>query len=360
MSEQSSTTGHTHFYEIDLFRFLGAFMVMFAHYTARGAETYYSDVAFPEIAWITKYGIIALDLFFMISGFVILITVHKRSAFDYMVSRFSRIYPLYWFCLTFTVLAILLLSDGRFDFTWEQVALNYTLFQTYLGSSHLDGVYWTLLVELKFYFWIWMLMLTNQIHHVQRFMYFWGAISLVYLWVYPSGVLYELFVPEWSGHFLTGAAFFLAFTRGWRPSTLGLLALAFTVVMSNVYQRSNHDTELIVSVCAMLLYYGFFVGAITGYWDRFVGTWKWTAALGGVTFPLYLTHQYLGYMLFNLTQDVLNRWVALLVIMIIASAIATLIHFYYEVPSLNWTRKVMRSFKPYMPARLLKPSKEVV
>ena len=63
------------FYEIDLLRFVAAFAVVLFHYTFRGAAgEAFTSVAYPELAGITKYGCLGVDLFFIISGFVILMT----------------------------------------------------------------------------------------------------------------------------------------------------------------------------------------------------------------------------------------------------------------------------------------------
>ena len=66
--------------ELDLLRFFAAFSVVLYHYTFRGyAADDMSIVPYPLFAPISKYGYLGVDLFFMISGFVILMTASSGS-----------------------------------------------------------------------------------------------------------------------------------------------------------------------------------------------------------------------------------------------------------------------------------------
>ena len=58
-------------YQIDLFRFIAALMVVLFHYTFRGFIANSSILEFPVLGSLFKYGYLGVDLFFMISGFVI-------------------------------------------------------------------------------------------------------------------------------------------------------------------------------------------------------------------------------------------------------------------------------------------------
>ena len=65
-------------YEIDLFRFFAAIAVVFYHYGFRGwMADDLSRVAAPGLAPLVQYGYLGVDLFFIISGFVILLTAGR-------------------------------------------------------------------------------------------------------------------------------------------------------------------------------------------------------------------------------------------------------------------------------------------
>ena len=99
---QKANTSH-HFYELDVLRFLAAFSVLLFHLAFRRWNL--DKVGFtpyPEISHITKYGYLGVDMFFLISGFVILLSASKRDATSFLISRASRLYPAYWICATLT------------------------------------------------------------------------------------------------------------------------------------------------------------------------------------------------------------------------------------------------------------------
>src|SRR5881394_93905 len=94
-------------YEVDLLRFFAAMSVLLFHYCFRGyAADGMSVMPYPTLAPVAKYGYLGVDLFFMISGFVILMSVSSGSLRDFFVSRVVRLYPAFWVCCTITFLTI--------------------------------------------------------------------------------------------------------------------------------------------------------------------------------------------------------------------------------------------------------------
>ena len=78
--------------EIDLLRFIAALAVVFFHYTFRGyAADAMTIMPYPLLAPFSKYGYLGVELFFMISGFVILMTAANGSLRKFVVSRFVRL-----------------------------------------------------------------------------------------------------------------------------------------------------------------------------------------------------------------------------------------------------------------------------
>lgn len=129
--------------ELDALRGIAAILVVLFHFTMHRAE---AKIGF-------KLGITGVDLFFIISGFVIFMSLTKvKNSTQFIINRVSRLYPTYWACVTFTFVLTLALSS--FDFN-KQVFIQYlgnlTMFQLYLKIPDIDGPYWTMIVEMLFY-----------------------------------------------------------------------------------------------------------------------------------------------------------------------------------------------------------------
>src|SRR5438445_3272534 len=92
--------------ELDLLRFLAAFWVMLFHYTFRGPRDAGLPASFPFLDHFTRYGYLGVHVFFILSGFVILLTAYEKNALGFALARFIRLYPAYWICVTLTAFAL--------------------------------------------------------------------------------------------------------------------------------------------------------------------------------------------------------------------------------------------------------------
>ncbi|WP_067584001.1 acyltransferase family protein [Endozoicomonas ascidiicola] len=135
---------------LDIVRFFAALSVVLYHLVSRPE----SD-AFPLLSEVTQYGYLGVSLFFMISGFVIVFSAMNRSAMAFALSRLMRLYPTLWVGVAFTVFVTWMFADSSYSFS--HVMSNLTLLQNTLGFDDIDGIYWTLKAELKFYLCIFLL-----------------------------------------------------------------------------------------------------------------------------------------------------------------------------------------------------------
>lgn len=90
-------------------------------------------------------------LFFIISGFIIPFSFRRENGGvkAFFISRFFRLYPGYWFSLL--LFLVVSFSFGK-EFPAHQILANMTMIQTAFGVRDIVGVYWTLFIELVFYF----------------------------------------------------------------------------------------------------------------------------------------------------------------------------------------------------------------
>src|ERR1700738_3983155 len=97
-----SPRGHR-LYELDLLRLLAAGSVVAFHFTYGNHSLGFNPVAYPAaVTAVTKYGFLGVQVFFFISGIVILNSASSGSARRFAISRMVRLYPAYWACVTVT------------------------------------------------------------------------------------------------------------------------------------------------------------------------------------------------------------------------------------------------------------------
>ena len=100
-------------------------------------------------------GPFGVSVFFLISGFVIPFSLQKYSRLQFMLARLMRIVPTYAVGCFISCLAIyyaVIHYGTQFPYTIKQVLVNMFLIRDLFGGPSLDGVIWTLEVELKYYF----------------------------------------------------------------------------------------------------------------------------------------------------------------------------------------------------------------
>ena len=89
--------------ELDLLRFIAAVGVVLFHATNWPEH--------PNLLTRSRtYGSFGVPLFFMISGFVILMTAQNRSGIEFVNSRIARLYPSFWIAVLLSALALTLLA----------------------------------------------------------------------------------------------------------------------------------------------------------------------------------------------------------------------------------------------------------
>lgn len=111
-----------------------------------------------------NFGRYGVAVFFLISGFLIPSSIVERpnSLREFAISRFFRLYPLYWVSLAAAVLLLPVIRDQYFPAT--TVLANITMVQTAFGVPNVIELYWTLFVEMMFYVACAILFATGWLH----------------------------------------------------------------------------------------------------------------------------------------------------------------------------------------------------
>ncbi|GGK61677.1 acyltransferase family protein [Rufibacter glacialis] len=325
--------------ELDALRGIAALVVVLFHFTLNRPE---AEIGF-------KLGVTGVDLFFIISGFVIFMSVNKLSrSSDFVINRVSRLYPTYWAAVTFTFLLISFYSIQKNkslgQVPWVDYLGNMTMFQHYLKIPNLDGPYWTMILEMIFYLGILFLFHFKWLKYINLI-----AIGLSLASVVAVTFLYENGVVTFLMNAVPLLKFLPLFYAG---------ILFYKVYTSKVKRKRNYLLLVFCFMCQLLLFklstsskfinqveYGVMLTVYFGVFALFVNhrlkflVNRVTLFLGKISFALYLTHQY---MTVEETNGIIPRvmegfglsfWVAALGIALpVALVVATLITFYIEEP----------------------------
>lgn len=153
MNESSLGRSQHRIEQADGLRALACMLVIWQHV----AEVYRSissgGVALAVIADTVDFGRIGVCAFFGISGFVVphsLRGPRLRGVLDFVERRCWRLFPPYWFSIPIGILAVWVLW-GRTP-TLAMGLANSTMLPSLWGQPFAMGHYWTLEVELVFYF----------------------------------------------------------------------------------------------------------------------------------------------------------------------------------------------------------------
>jgi peptidoglycan/LPS O-acetylase OafA/YrhL len=137
---------------LDGLRLTAALLVVSWHYVAFGhgaSLTPYAQV--PTLYPVAAYGWLGVELFFLISGFVISMSSVGHTLGEFVTSRITRLYPAYWFAIALTTTVLLLWPVADHALPLRDVLVNTTMMQSGVGVTSVDAVYWTLWVEMHFY-----------------------------------------------------------------------------------------------------------------------------------------------------------------------------------------------------------------
>lgn len=349
-------TNRERLYHLDLIRFIAALYVVFYHYGFRGFnKDNMSLLQFEGIEFFSKYGYLGVDLFFIISGFVILMSAMNSNIVSFVISRVSRLYPAYWVCIVLTSIVIVIWGANRYSVTPYVFLTNLTMFNGFFNIEYVDGVYWSLLVELKFYIIIGIILLTQKMKYLTLLIYGWLAVSLYFLlasqfeWNLVLSVINYFLIPKWCSYFIAGMLFFLIKKDGNLIGRiipllfcLGLSLGYATVKLDILNDHFNNVFSFSVVFLFIILFYFIFLMIST---NRLTFLNKpMFLKLGMLTYPLYLLHQNIGYIIFNNVKSYINKYLLFTIVLTVIIYCSYLVSAKLEKPMRKYIKtKLERS-----------------
>lgn len=321
-------------YIFDLLRFIASLLIVFFHYFFVNPH-----VDFPIfIKNICKYFYLGINFFFILSGFVIALSIKNKSSLNFLKSRIRRLYPIYWISIIFTSFVILFFGGPDYKIYLKQFFYNLTMFQNYFKIPSIDGVYWTLFVELKFYIFIIMpfLILRKFIKIKLDFLIlFWLLMTILNIFninIYIFSLFKNYFLLDWSSYFISGIIFYNIFKGESSMKNYLFLIICFLISLhhsiANIqYLELRFNVEfnpIIIFLINMFFYLLLF--SISSR-PKQIPNYSGFKILGLISYPLYLVHQNFGYIIFKILADDFNIFALSILIIIFVMCISYLISF---------------------------------
>ncbi|MEB0024103.1 acyltransferase, partial [Actimicrobium sp. CCI2.3] len=274
-------------------------------------------------------GSLGVEFFLMISGYVIFYSSRNKSAKDFAVARALRLLPSYWFAIVLTTCFSYILGGERMGVGLGQFFANSTIFAPTLGFEYIDGVYWTLKLEVLFYSLILVFLIFGKGEKLSLFFLLWPILFSL------SSYFGKLSIPFSGGYFCYfGAGALLAMLKD-RPTPWVILSLLVCMVNCIFFSTGvgikvaiGYEFSRVIIGTVILLFFIFFVViSITK-----AGEYSITQAkfLGGLTYPVYLIHAHIGYMLLGKFATEQNKVLVTFSILLLVLLMATFMHLIIE------------------------------
>lgn len=288
------------------------------------------------------YGAFGVAVFFLISGFVIPMSLRHMSTAQFFVRRFFRIYPVYWVCLVLS--AAMYVASSRYwstplpdRVTWSYLASNLALLHSAAGIPSLDFVCWSLAVEVKFYIVFALIFRAGKGGHQVAGLCL-GFLVLCCAATYvttqapyaSSSFAYLVSDMKYMSFMFVGCVFYYAFhgELDHRSAVLygalffGLFAAIGAMHEGRVFGPlvRNYTYALILFTACYLLRHRFRKNRVLD-------------GLADISFPLYLVHSTIGYVTMPMLIDQgMSYTVAWLTCLGLSVLVAGLVHVCVELP----------------------------
>jgi peptidoglycan/LPS O-acetylase OafA/YrhL len=217
---------------------------------------------------------------------------------------------------------------------------------TAFGEPYMDAAYWSLVIEVVFYAWVAVLIAAGLFpRRIDAIILIWLAIAFANELTIDSPLVEKLFLADDSGFFAVGLLIY-EFYRGRRgPMLYSMLALAIgTAVFQAIHKLARlaphtggvFDDWIVAAICLASVAIIFLAIHVR----RMPLPTGMVLAIGGLTYPLYLLHMQLGYVLYYrlAPAGAVAPVVAIIVAMMLLS---WAVWRYVERPVQRWTREFL-------------------
>jgi peptidoglycan/LPS O-acetylase OafA/YrhL len=355
-AESTPRAGRPRLEVLDGLRFVAALVVVVYHYVAGDDAGYWGALpteVFPTAHWPASYGWLGVNLFFLISGFVICMSSWGRGLGDFFTSRVARLYPAFWLSVLGVTAIRMLTPEFNEPKEWLEVLLNLTMLHEPFGSSSVSNVYWTLWAELRFYLLFSIVVWWGVTYRrVVLFCALWTVASVAATSADNETLrpLLQLLLPDYSSMFIAGIACYLMYRFGPNLLLWAILGVSFVLSLPvtmrkhlRIEDEVKHDLPDWPVVLIMVLCFVVMIGVALGWFGWLRG--RWLTVVGATTYPLYLLHVGVGATALHYLHPYVPKEILLVAVILGMIGLSWLVHRFVERPGgLALKRGLQRGF----------------
>lgn len=279
-----------YFANLQAMRGIAALMVLLIH-----AVSVPGNMGIPEIAMaVFALGPAGVDIFFVISGFIITILVTGRTTnpAEFLVKRAVRIYPVYWLALAF---ALIMVTRAPVSSPFYVQKPLWSLALLLEHQNYLIQAAWSLSYEMYFYLVVAIILLVMP-RRLFLGLAIWAAltgVAIAYGLAFNPSLLYAPIASPLVGEFLLGVLVAILIQRGFYKYPVasvgaGVLWFLAGAVINHLYGGwENLPRFLCFGPGAALMVYGVIAAEMGNGWT-FSKPWQ---RLGDASYSLYIWHQ---------------------------------------------------------------------
>jgi peptidoglycan/LPS O-acetylase OafA/YrhL len=324
---------------LDVLRGFAAVAVMVHHHGQYYDELYPGRTPLSVNFFAGHFGV---ELFFIISGFVILMTIERKATvWAFALARAVRLMPCFLAALALATVILVVAPMPPLDTpTVARFLANVTMAPLLFGERVVDLPYWTLTYEMVFYATMALLLALGGLRQIE-----WIALA----WI-AAGVLFTtlvdvehhnrtsiLLLAYYSNFFVIGMCLYKVHAGRARPLTWVALVLAILTSARGGGQQAFYASGA--------LYLALTASFAVLVWLATTAVGRWAAApplvfLGRISYPLYLVHVVLGFEVIRFGVE--QGWSTVTGVVAAAAVslgAATLLHYLVERPGQRWSHK---------------------
>jgi peptidoglycan/LPS O-acetylase OafA/YrhL len=284
----------------------------------------------------------------MISGFIIYLTIQKKKGpIDFLVARLSRLLPPYW-CAVILIVILEYLHAAMFHINNRNslldTAVNAAMIPDILKIRFLDGAFWSLFVEVKFYI---IFALLWQLVDMRKHRIFYASYGILFLLANFHNGIHHLPLGETLDYFLifwTGIAACKALNEK-MPIWIYVLITLLTTV-STLGLSSTEGTALLIGIPVFSSLFLVSANLFPKY-PRFSKVFFPLSRLGRVSYSYYLIHQPIGYLVLGAAAGIgVNHYVGVISALGACYGVAWLSFTYIEQLNRPIADFIMGKFEP--------------